>query len=170
MDDQFNRVLRLETTTNDVSFFKHDHKGEHRDHHETHEIAPLRKTSYRLIDLREILLGCNRRYLEYLSALDDFSAGDRHLHRLTVRSSPRGLRPGTSRSGTASCVRRPRRGAAHQSAGGVNGYALSHGLAVGMSNDFFTTAGLIAGTRQPGVCRPSPCLPPSWSGATQKAR
>jgi hypothetical protein len=33
--------------------------------------------------LREILLGCNRRYLEYLSALDDFSAGDRNLHRLT---------------------------------------------------------------------------------------
>ncbi|MBK8115691.1 MAG: hypothetical protein IPK44_14830 [Candidatus Accumulibacter sp.] len=32
--------------------------------------------------MREILLGCNRRYLEYLSALDDFSAGDRNLHRL----------------------------------------------------------------------------------------
>ncbi|MBK8580231.1 MAG: hypothetical protein IPN78_19170 [Candidatus Accumulibacter sp.] len=44
--------------------------------------SPLRKTIYSLIDLREILLGCNRRYLEYLSALDDFSAGDRNLHRL----------------------------------------------------------------------------------------
>jgi hypothetical protein len=83
MYDKFNRVLRLETTTNDVSFFKHYRKVEHRDHHETHEIAPLRKTIYSLIDLREILLGCNRRYLEYLSALDDFSAGDRNLHRLT---------------------------------------------------------------------------------------
>ncbi len=83
MDDQFNRVLRLETTTHDVSFFKHDRKVEHRDHHETHEIAPLRKTIYRLIDLREILLGCNRRYLESLSALNDFSAGDRNLPRLT---------------------------------------------------------------------------------------
>ena len=41
------------------------------------------KTIYSVIDLREILLGCNRRYLEYLSALDDFSAGDRNLHRLT---------------------------------------------------------------------------------------
>ncbi len=83
MYDKFNRVLRLETTTNDVSFFKHYRKVEHRDHHETHEIAPLKKTIYSLIDLREILLGCNRRYLEYLSALDDFSAGDRNLHRLT---------------------------------------------------------------------------------------
>jgi DNA-binding MarR family transcriptional regulator len=29
------------------------------------------------------LLGCNRRYLEYLSSLDDFSAGIRALDRLT---------------------------------------------------------------------------------------
>ena len=35
------------------------------------------------MDLREILLGCNRRYLEYLSSLDDFSAGIRALDRLT---------------------------------------------------------------------------------------
>jgi len=83
MYDKFHRVLRLETTTNDVSCFKHYRKGEHRDHHETHEIAPLRKTIYSLIDLRQILLGCHRRYLEYLSALDDPSAGDRNLHRLT---------------------------------------------------------------------------------------
>ncbi len=34
----------------------------------------LRKTISSLIDLREILLGCNRRYLESLSALDDFGA------------------------------------------------------------------------------------------------
>ena len=83
MYDKFHRVLRLETTTNNVSFFKHHRTVEHRDGHESREIAPLRKTIYSLIDLREILLGCNRRYLEYLSALDDFSAGDRNLHRLT---------------------------------------------------------------------------------------
>jgi hypothetical protein len=83
MYDKFERVLRLETTTNDVSFFKHHRKVEHRDGHQSREIAPLKKTIYSLIDLRGILLGCNRRYLEYLSALDDFSAGDRNLHRLT---------------------------------------------------------------------------------------
>src|SRR3954470_15771932 len=38
---------------------------------------------YSLIDLREILFGCNRRYLEHLSALDDFSAGVRAFDRLT---------------------------------------------------------------------------------------
>ena len=36
-----------------------------------------------LIDLREILSACNRRYLAHLSALDDFSAGVRALGRLT---------------------------------------------------------------------------------------
>jgi hypothetical protein len=35
---------------------------------------PVKKTIYSLIDLREIMLGCNRRYLAHLAALDDFSA------------------------------------------------------------------------------------------------
>ena len=39
--------------------------------------------SLSLTDLREILLGCNRRYLAHLSSLDDFSAGVRALERLT---------------------------------------------------------------------------------------
>ena len=43
----------------------------------------MKKTIYSLIDLREILLGCNRRYLAHLSALDAFSAGIRSLARLT---------------------------------------------------------------------------------------
>jgi hypothetical protein len=81
--DKFQRVLRLETTTNDVSFFKHHRKVEHRDGHATRELAPLKKSIYSLIDLREILSGCNRRYLEFLSALDDNSGGERLLNRIT---------------------------------------------------------------------------------------
>jgi hypothetical protein len=46
-------------------------------------LAPVKKTIYSLIDLREIMLGCNRRYLAHLAALDDFSAGVRALDRLT---------------------------------------------------------------------------------------
>jgi hypothetical protein len=83
MYDKFGRVLRLETTTNDVSFFKHHRKVEHHDGHTTRELAPLKKTIYSLIDLREILAGCNRRYLEFLSALDDASGGERDLMRLS---------------------------------------------------------------------------------------
>ena len=83
MYDKFGCVLRLETTTNDVSFFKHHRKVEHRDRHTTRELAPLKKSIYSLIDLREILLGCNRRYLEFLSAIKDTSRGARDLARLS---------------------------------------------------------------------------------------
>ena len=83
MYDKCGIVLRIETTANDVSFFKHHRKVEHREGPATRELAHVKKTIYSLIDLREILLGCNRRYLAHLSALDDFSAGIRALDRLT---------------------------------------------------------------------------------------
>jgi len=83
MYDKCGIVLRIETTTNDVSFFKHHRKVEHRNGPPTRELAPVKKSIYSLIDLREILLGCHRRYLAHLSALDDFSAGVRALGRLT---------------------------------------------------------------------------------------
>jgi hypothetical protein len=83
MYDKCGIVLRIETTANDVSFFKHHRKVEHRDSPPTRELAPVKKSIHSLIDLREILLGCNRRYLAHLSALDDFSAGVRALDRLT---------------------------------------------------------------------------------------
>jgi hypothetical protein len=83
MYDKFGVVLRIETTTNDVSFFKHHRKVEHRQGPPTRALAPVKKSIYSLIDLREILLGCNRRYLAHLSALADFSAGVRALERLT---------------------------------------------------------------------------------------
>ena len=35
----------------------------------TRELAPLKKSIYSLIDLREILLSCNQRYLAFLSSL-----------------------------------------------------------------------------------------------------
>ena len=83
MYDKRGIVLRIETTTNDVSFFKHHRKVEHRTGPATRELAPVKKSIYSLIDLREILLGCNRRYIAHLSALDDFSAGIRALGRLS---------------------------------------------------------------------------------------
>src|SRR5580692_11473340 len=83
MYDKHGIVLRIETTTNDVSFFKHHRKVEHREGPASRQLAPVKKSIYSLIDLREILLGCNRRYLAHLSALDDFSAGVRALGRVT---------------------------------------------------------------------------------------
>ena len=42
--DKLSRVLRIETTVNDVSFFKHHRKVEHRDGHSTRELAGLKKS------------------------------------------------------------------------------------------------------------------------------
>ncbi len=84
MYDKHGIVLRIETTTNDVSFFKHHRRVEHRQGPATRQLAPVKKSIYSLIDLREILLGCNRHYIARLSALDDFSAGVRALGRLTT--------------------------------------------------------------------------------------
>jgi hypothetical protein len=72
----------IETTTNDVSAFKHYRTVEHRQRPTTHP-RPVRETIYSLTDLREILRGCNGRYLGYFSSLDDFSAGVRGLDHLT---------------------------------------------------------------------------------------
>jgi hypothetical protein len=68
MYDKHGIVLRIETTTNDVSFFKHHRKVEHRTGPTTRELAPVKKSIYSLIDLREILLRCNRCYIAHLSS------------------------------------------------------------------------------------------------------
>lgn len=83
MYDKFGIVLRIETTTNDVSSFKHYRKVEHRKGPSSTGFAPMKKTVYSLGDLTGILFACNRRYLAHLSALDDFSAGVRLLDRVT---------------------------------------------------------------------------------------
>src|SRR6266404_1307440 len=83
MYDKFGCVLRIETTANDVSFFKHHRKVEHRQGPATRALASVKKTIFSLIDLRESHLACTPRYLAHLSALDDFSAGVRALDRLT---------------------------------------------------------------------------------------
>ena len=75
--------MRIETTTNDASFFKHRRKVEHWDGSVTRELAPLKKSIYSIIDLREILLGCSSRDLEFLSSLNDYSNGRRALQQLT---------------------------------------------------------------------------------------
>jgi hypothetical protein len=53
MYDKFGQILRIETTTNDVSFFKHHRKVEHRQGPPTRGLAPVKKSIYSLIDLRE---------------------------------------------------------------------------------------------------------------------
>ncbi len=87
-------VLRIETTVNDVSFFRHHRQVEHRDGTRETKLAPMQKTIYSLAPLRELLLAANRRYLAFRSDLADPSAGVRQVERLAepVRQDERTYR------------------------------------------------------------------------------
>ena len=69
--DKAGIILRIETTTNDPSWFKHYRTVAHRDGTSSHELAPLKKNIYSLHDLRQLAVAANRRYLEFLSSIDD---------------------------------------------------------------------------------------------------
>ncbi len=82
MYDKHALVLRIETTLNDVTFFKHHRKVEHRDGTSEVKLAPMQKSIYSLPALRELLVAANRRYLEFLSELEDPSAGLTRVQKL----------------------------------------------------------------------------------------
>jgi hypothetical protein len=71
MYDKFGHILRIETTAQDVSFFRHYREVEQRNGEAVMKFAPMKKTLYSLGALRELLGAANRRYLEFLSAIDD---------------------------------------------------------------------------------------------------
>ncbi|MCL5997012.1 MAG: MarR family transcriptional regulator [Chloroflexi bacterium] len=84
--DKFAQVLRIETTTNDVSFFKQYRQVQHRDGHQETTWTTMKKTIYSLAALREVMVAANRRYLDLISALerpDIGVAGTQQLARLT---------------------------------------------------------------------------------------
>lgn len=91
MYDKAGLVLRLETTTNKVSFFKHYREVEHRNGCKEMKLAQVQKTIYSLGVLRELLSAANHRYLAFLSDLSDPSAGVRKVEKLsqTVRQQER---------------------------------------------------------------------------------
>ena len=79
MYDKFGRVLRIETTVNDVTIFKHHRMVEHRDGTQSMKTAPVKKNIYSLGILAKLMAAANRRYLDFLAALDDPSDGARKL-------------------------------------------------------------------------------------------
>jgi hypothetical protein len=86
MYDKFGMVLRIETTVNNVSFFKHYRMVEQHDGKEVFKLACMKKSISSLPDLDNLCHDANRRYLEFLSEIDDHSAGQSDLNRV---SSPR---------------------------------------------------------------------------------
>ena len=83
MYDKFGIVLRVETVANDVSFFKHHRRVEHRDGTWEMKDAPLKKSIYSIPMLVELMKASNRRYLEFISAIDDPSGGIKDLNKIS---------------------------------------------------------------------------------------
>lgn len=83
MYDKFSLILRIETTVNDLAFFKHYRVVEHRDGSRETKWAALQKTIYSLPALRELLTAANRRYLEFLSTIEEPRAGNDKLNKLS---------------------------------------------------------------------------------------
>ena len=84
MYDKFSKILRIETTTNDISFFKHYREVVHRDGTTSNEIARLKKSIYSLSFLADNLNASNNRYLVFISAFDNKEVGRKRLEKVTV--------------------------------------------------------------------------------------
>jgi hypothetical protein len=83
MYDKFRLVLRIETTVLNVSFFKHYREVEHKDGTRSMAWAEMKKNIYSLAPLRELLLAANRRYLEFISSIEDDKAGTDKLTKIS---------------------------------------------------------------------------------------
>lgn len=84
MYDKFGFILRIETTANDVSFFKHYRTVEHRDGTTSKKLAQMKKGLYSIGPLQKLLFDSNRRYLQFISDLADPSAGVKKLEKVTA--------------------------------------------------------------------------------------
>jgi len=87
MYDKLGQVLRIETTSNDVTFFKHYRRVEHRDGSWEMKNAPVKKSIYSLPAVAELMQAANRRYLEFISALEDPTAGVKDLDKISRTNS-----------------------------------------------------------------------------------
>jgi hypothetical protein len=83
MYDKQARVLRIETTTNDVSFFKHHREVRHRDGTRQMKHTSVRKTIYSLGAVAEQMQACNKRYLSFISQWRDHSRERTDLRKIT---------------------------------------------------------------------------------------
>jgi len=83
MYDKFSKILRIETTTNDVTFFKHYRKVEHKNGTTSMKNAPLKKNIYSLNDLSGLLKASNKRYIEFISAIENKEVGRKRLEKVT---------------------------------------------------------------------------------------
>ena len=92
--DKFGFVCPVECTANDVTFFKHHRRVEHRDGTSEFTLAAVRKSIYSLSALRGLMGAATHRYLEFMAAVEDPQPGLRALDKISqpVREGDRSYR------------------------------------------------------------------------------
>ena len=83
MYDKQGQVLRIETVLNDVGFLKTFREVMHRDGTSSLANAPVKKSIYSLRDLHRLMGAANRRYLTFISSLEERSVELAALVKLT---------------------------------------------------------------------------------------
>ena len=86
--------MRIEITATDISFFKDYRKVEHKDGSTSTEFTSMRKNIYSLRPLIKIAQSVNRRYLEFISTIEERKVGTKRLRKVTkrVEENKRGYR------------------------------------------------------------------------------
>lgn len=88
--DKFACIARVECTANDVSFFKHHRYVEQRNGEHVFKLAPLRKNSYSLRDLRQVMHAANDRYLAFMACLDNPDAAQKAIAKMAAPAKAKG--------------------------------------------------------------------------------
>jgi hypothetical protein len=83
MYDKFQQILRIETTVNDVTFFRQFRQVHHRNGTTTTQWAHMPKTLYSLPALQELLDAANHRYLKFIADVATPEVGVATLAALT---------------------------------------------------------------------------------------
>lgn len=85
MYDKFGFILRIETTSNDITFLKHFREVELKNGGVEIKFAPMKKSIYSIVPLSKLLMASNMRYIDYLASIDDISDGAKKLTRLSEK-------------------------------------------------------------------------------------
>ena len=83
MDDKAGRVLLIECVGNDVSFYCHHRKVEHRDGASEYRVAGLKKSIFSLGDLAGLRRAGCARYLAFIGELEGPSGGQTNLDQIS---------------------------------------------------------------------------------------
>ena len=87
MYDKASKVLRVETTVNDIGEFKIFRDVLTQSGQYVNKFANMKKSIYSLYDLTKLCLSSNSRYLDFISSFEDISEGKKNLWKISKKET-----------------------------------------------------------------------------------